>query len=84
MTKNFEPRLSLAWSPKALNGKTIIRPGFGLYKGEGQLTDLNAPNDNYTTRLALSSANFPNLSFPAERFYAVAANQAVAPRALAP
>lgn len=80
--KNFEPRLSLAWSPKALGGKTVIRTGSGLYKGQGQLGDLNGPSDNYTQRLSLSSISFPGLSFPADRFYAAAGNQAVTPRAL--
>jgi hypothetical protein len=80
---NFEPRLAVAWSPKALQGKTVIRAGSGFYKGQGQLGDLNAPSDNYTQRLSLSSVSFPGLSFPADAFYAAAANQAVTPRALA-
>jgi hypothetical protein len=79
---NLEPRLSVAWAPKALHGKTVIRAGSGFYKGEGQLGDLNAPSDNFTQRLSLSSASFPGLSFPADSFYAAAANQAVTPRAL--
>jgi hypothetical protein len=79
---NLEPRLSFAWSPKALHGKTVIRGGSGFYKGEGQLGDLNAPSDNFTQRLSLSSASFPGLSFPADSFYQAAANQAVTPRAL--
>jgi signal transduction histidine kinase len=79
---NLEPRLSFAWSPKALLGKTVIRGGSGFYKGEGQLGDLNAPSDNFTQRLSLSSASFPGLGFPADSFYAAAANQAVTPRAL--
>ena len=82
VTNNFEPRVSLAWSPESLHGKLVIRPGFGLYKGEGQLGDLNAPSDNYTQRLTLSVLDFPALSFPAERFFGQASNQAVSPRAL--
>lgn len=79
---NLEPRLSLAWSPKALGGKTVIRAGSGFYKGPGQLGDLNAPSDNFAQRLSLSSASFPGLSYPADPFYAAAANQAVTPRSL--
>jgi hypothetical protein len=79
---NLEPRLSIVWAPKALHGKTVIRTGSGFYKGEGQLGDLNAPSDNDTQRLTLSSASFPGLSFPADAFYAAAANNAVTPRAL--
>ncbi len=80
--KNFEPRLSFAWTPKMLGGKTVIRAGSGMYKGQGQLGDLNGPSDNFTQRLSLSSVSFPGLSFPADSFYAAAANQAVTPRAL--
>ena len=79
---NLEPRLSFAWAPKALHGKTVIRSGSGFYEGEGQLGDLNAPSDNFTQRLSLSSASFPGLSFPADSFYAEAQNSAVTPRAL--
>ena len=79
---NLEPRLSVAWAPKALHGKTVIRSGSGFYEGEGQLGDLNAPSDNFTQRLSLSSASFPGLSFPADSFYSAAANTAVTPRAL--
>jgi hypothetical protein len=76
---NLEPRLSLAWAPKALHDKTVIRTGSGFYKGEGQLGDLNAPSDNFTQRLSLSSASFPGLSFPADSFYAEAANNCDSP-----
>jgi hypothetical protein len=79
---NLEPRASIAWAPKALHGKTVIRAGSGFYKGEGQLGDLNAPSDNFTQRLTLSSVSFPGLSFPADAFYPEAANSAVTPRAL--
>jgi hypothetical protein len=82
VTKNFEPRASIAWSPKPLNERLVIRAGGGLYKGEGQLGDLNAPSDNYTQRLTLSSLDFPTLSYPADQFLARATNQAVTPRAL--
>lgn len=79
---NFEPRVSFAWSPTFLGNNTVIRSGFGIYKGEGQLGDLNAPSDNFTQRLSITSSNFPNLSFPADSFYGAASNQAVTPRAL--
>ena len=82
VTDNLEPRVSFAWSPQALGGKTVVRSGFGVYKGEGQLGDLNAPSDNYTQRSSLSSASFPGLSFPADPYYPLAGNVAVTPRAL--
>jgi hypothetical protein len=81
-TKDFEPRISLAWSPKFLGGKVVIRPGYGRYYGEGQLGDLNAPSDNFTQRSSLSSASFSNLSFPIDSFIPLAGSVAVTPRAL--
>jgi hypothetical protein len=40
--KNFDPRVSLAWAPSALHGKTVIRAGFGIYHGAAQNDDLNS------------------------------------------
>jgi hypothetical protein len=34
---NFAPRLSLAWSPKRLHGKTVLRVGGGIYYGDAQI-----------------------------------------------
>ncbi len=82
VTDNVEPRVSFAWSPELFHGRVVVRPGFGEYKGEGQLGDLNAPSDNYTQRSTLSSASFPNLSFPADQYYSLAGSVAVTPRAL--
>ena len=82
VTKNFEPRGSVAWAPAFLHGRTVIRTGGGLYKGEGQLGDLNAPSDNYTQRLTLSNLDFPTLSYPADPFFSQASSQVITPRAL--
>jgi hypothetical protein len=40
--RNFDPRVSFAWAPAALHGKTVIRSGFGIYSGAAQNDDLNA------------------------------------------
>jgi hypothetical protein len=40
--RNFDPRLSVAWAPSALKGKTVIRSGFGIYHGAAQNDDRNA------------------------------------------
>jgi hypothetical protein len=82
---DFEPRFSFGWEPALLHGKTSLRGGFGLYHGEGQIGDLNAPSDNYTTLFGLTPAVFPGLSWPADNFVAQAAlnPSAVQPRGLA-
>jgi hypothetical protein len=50
---NFDPRISLAWAPAALNGKTVVRAGFGMYHGAAQNDDLNAglESDTFTGNL---------------------------------
>lgn len=82
---DFEPRFSFGWEPVFLHGKTSLRGGFGLYHGEGQIGDLNAPSDNYTTLFGLTPAVFPGLSWPVANFVAQAAQNpsAVQPRGLA-
>jgi hypothetical protein len=49
--KNFDPRVSLAWAPEALHGKTVIRSGFGIYHGAAQNDDLNAGLESDTFRV---------------------------------
>jgi len=48
--KNFDPRISLAWAPAALHGKTVVRAGFGIYHGAAQNDDLNAGLESDTFR----------------------------------
>jgi hypothetical protein len=52
---NFDPRLSLAWAPGALHGKTVIRTGFGIYHGAAQNDDLNAGLESDTFRVLVNS-----------------------------
>lgn len=53
--RDFDPRLSLAWAPTALHGKTVFRTGFGLYHGAAQNDDLNAGLESDTFRVSVSS-----------------------------
>jgi hypothetical protein len=78
---DFDPRVSITWSPNWSQGKTVIRSGFGMFHGEGQLNDLNAPIENDVTRFTLSRADIPNLSYPITPFIPLTQN-AKTPRAL--
>jgi hypothetical protein len=53
---DFEPRLSFGWDPKFFNGKASLRGGVGVYHGEGQVGDLNAPSDNFTSLFNVTPA----------------------------
>ena len=79
---NFDPRLGIAWAPKALKGNTVIRTGAGVYHGPGQLDDVNTSLDNYADNYSLTRAEAPTLSFPIDPFLAVARNIGKTPRSL--
>ena len=65
---DFDPRVAAAWAPAAFGGKTVVRGGFGIYHGDGQLDDQNLPIANEVARYSLSSKTIPNLSFPIDPF----------------
>lgn len=67
---DFDPRIAVAWLPNALRGNTVLRAGFGIYHGDGQLDDQNLPIANEVQRYSLSSTNTPALSFPIDPFLA--------------
>jgi hypothetical protein len=76
------PRVALTWSPAALHGTTVFRSGYGLYYGEAQLGDLTGPLNNITSRITLTSAQIPGLSYPVDPFIAQRQSIGNAPRAL--
>lgn len=80
--RDIGPRLAATWAPAFLHDKTVLRGGYGLYYGEGQLGDLTGPLNNLTSRLALTSAQIPALSYPVDPFLALGATIASAPRGL--
>jgi hypothetical protein len=65
---DIDPRISVTWAPLALGGKTVLRGGFGLYHGDGQLDDQNLPINNEVGRYSLSAKTIPNLSYPVTPF----------------
>jgi len=72
-TLDVDPRISIAWSPSGGHsilgaGKTVIRSGFGLYHGDGQLDDQNVPIKNEVGAYSLSSQSTPALSYPITPF----------------
>jgi hypothetical protein len=67
-TLDVDPRISVTWAPAALASKTIIRGGFGLYHGDGQLDDQNLPISNEVGRYSLSAKSTPGLSWPVTAF----------------
>lgn len=63
-TNNFAPRISLAWSPKRSHETTVIRVGGGIYYGDAQLGDQQAPVTNDGFSFNISAATAPNLAYP--------------------
>jgi len=72
-TKDFEPRLSIAWAPEALHGKTAIRAGAGTFYSDGQFGGLYGAQTNIGKSFSLTQANVPGLAFPVTPFWANAA-----------
>jgi hypothetical protein len=81
-TKDFGPRLGIAWAPAVFKGKTTIRTGFGTYYGANQNDDFSDPAESFVPRYSLTSADFPALSFPLTAFLNPA-NQLYSPKAIA-
>ena len=79
---NFSPRVSLAWAPSRFNNRFVVRAGYGIFYGDGQIGDLTAPLDNLAGRALLTSTNFPNLAFPLPATAANSPSSPTAPRSL--
>ncbi|HEY4360041.1 MAG TPA: carboxypeptidase regulatory-like domain-containing protein [Bryobacteraceae bacterium] len=79
---NFAPRVSLAWAPKMLHDRTVIRVGGGIFYGDAQLGDAYSPANNDSSRATLTSATTPGLAYPYLPFINPTASTATAPRSM--
>ena len=80
-TKDFGPRIGVAWAPAALHGRTTIRTGFGIYYGGNQNDDFSDPAESAVPRYSLSSTDFPALAYPLTAFLDPK-NQLYSPKAI--
>src|SRR5215813_7287585 len=80
-TKDFGPRLGVAWAPAALHGNTSIRAGFGIYYGGNQNDDFSDPAESAVPRYNLTADDFPNLAYPLVAFLDPK-NQLYSPKAI--
>jgi hypothetical protein len=55
-----------------LNGRTVVRSGFGIYHGDGQMEDQNLPASNDVAAYSLNSKQIAALAYPIAPFLAVA------------
>jgi hypothetical protein len=80
-THDFAPRVGIAWSPQMFHGKAVIRSGFGIYYGEGQLGPLAGAYKNDVGIYTLTQVTSPGLSYPTTPFVSNAVTS-VTPNAL--
>ena len=57
--KAFGPRVGLTWAPSALQNRTVIRIGAGVYYGPGQYEDLIQPIESDVNRFTLGGQRYP-------------------------
>lgn len=85
---DFDPRVSVAFAPDALKGRTVFRAGFGTYHGEDQLGDEDSPVVNTEPSTLLTSGVQSNgstviYSYPVPSALTPTTGLALTPRSMA-
>jgi hypothetical protein len=85
---SFDPRVSVAYSPEVLGGKTVFRAGFGTYHGEVQLGDQDSPVVNTEPSTLLTSGvqsdgSVVQYSYPVPPSLTPSTGLALTPRSMA-
>jgi len=80
---DFDPRVSVAYSPDSLAGKTVFRAGFGTYHGEDQLGDEDSPVVNTEPSTLLTSGKAVTYSYPVNTALTPLTGLALTPRSMA-
>lgn len=85
---DFDPRVSVAYSPDVFGGKTVFRAGFGTYHGEVQLGDQDSPAVNTEPSTLLTSGvqsdgSFVQYSYPVPPELTPSTGLALTPRSMA-
>ena len=81
-TKDFDPRVSFAYSPDVFRGNTVFRAGFGIYHGEIQLGDEDSPVVNTEPSTLLTSSASNVYSYPSALALIPTTGLAQTPRSL--
>ncbi len=79
---NLSPRISFAWAPSMFKNRAVIRTGYGIFYGDGQIGDLSAPLDNLAGRALLTSTTNPGLGYPVDPALATSSFAPSSPRSL--
>jgi hypothetical protein len=81
-TKDFDPRVSFAYSPDVFRGNIVFRAGFGIYHGEIQLGDEDSPVVNTEPSTLLTSSASNVYSYPSALALIPTTGLAQTPRSL--